>query len=100
MSDQIVSCEVVVPNPQGFHARPASAFVKAALKYRCSVHVVKETRPNEKVDGKQVIELLLLSAPQGTKLTIHAQGEDAEQAIAELAQLVQRGFGEMEPTNG
>src|SRR6476620_4607596 len=98
MSDKIASCEVVVPNPQGFHARPASAFVKAAMKYRCSIHVVKESRPHEKVDGKQVIELLLLSAPQGTRLTIHAQGDDAEEALAALKQLIQSGFGEMEKT--
>lgn len=96
MNDKAASCEVVVINPQGFHARPASAFVKAAMKYRCSIHVVKDSRPNEKVDGKQVIELLLLSAPQGTRLTIHAQGEDAEEALAALTQLVQSGFGEME----
>jgi phosphotransferase system HPr (HPr) family protein len=96
MSEKTASCEVVVTNPQGFHARPASAFVKTAMKYRCSIHVVKDSRPHEKVDGKQVIELLLLSAPQGTKLTIHAQGDDAEEALAVLTQLVQSGFGEME----
>lgn len=99
MSEKCASCEVVVPNPQGFHARPASAFVKAALKYQCSIHVVKETRPHEKVDGKQVIELLLLSAPQGTRLFIHAQGDDAEEAVAALSQLVESGFGEMEETH-
>jgi phosphotransferase system HPr (HPr) family protein len=99
MSDKCASCEVVVPNPQGFHARPASAFVKTAMKYQCSIHVVKEGRPHEKVDGKQVIELLLLSAPQGTRLLIRAEGEDADEAVAALTQLVQSGFGEMEETH-
>lgn len=96
MSEKFASREVVVTNPQGFHARPASAFVRMALAYQSAIHLTKDTRPHEKVDGKQVIELLILSAPQGTRLSIHAQGEDAEEAVAALANLVENGFSEMD----
>ena len=46
------------------------------------------------VDGKSIMQLMMLAATQGTELEITAEGADAEQAIATLEKLVKDKFGE------
>ncbi|HYG33489.1 MAG TPA: HPr family phosphocarrier protein [Clostridia bacterium] len=89
----VMTWDFQVSNKLGLHARPAAQFVKTANKFACDIFVQKE---GEKVNGKSLIGLLLLAAGQGSKLTIHAQGPDASQALAELELLVARRFGEEE----
>ena len=95
MSDSIVSCEVVVANRQGFHARPANLFVQTAAKFKSRIAVIKG---NERIDGKSILDLLTLGAQQGSCLRLEADGEDAGEAIEALAQLMRSGFGELEET--
>jgi phosphocarrier protein len=83
--------EVEVENKQGIHARPAALFVKTAAKFESEVGIEKE---GEVVNGKSIIGLLMLAAGQGTKLTLTAQGRDAEKALAELAKLFAEKFNE------
>ncbi|OHE75541.1 MAG: phosphocarrier protein HPr [Verrucomicrobia bacterium GWF2_62_7] len=83
--------EVVVINKQGIHARPAALFVKTATKFGSEIGIEKE---GEVVNGKSIIGLLMLAAGQGTKLTLTAQGQDAEKALAELSKLFEDKFNE------
>ncbi|MCX6900473.1 MAG: HPr family phosphocarrier protein [Verrucomicrobia bacterium] len=83
--------EVVVINKQGIHARPAALFVKTATKFRADIGIEKE---GEVVNGKSIIGLLMLAAGEGTKLTLTAQGQDAEKALAELSKLFEDKFSE------
>lgn len=78
-------------NRLGLHARAASKFVEQASRFRAEIRV---RHNDEEVNGKSILGLLLLAAPCGSKLTISAEGEDAEQALAALAQLVADRFGE------
>ena len=48
------------------------------------------------VDAKSIMSVMRLGAAQGIVLTIRAEGDDAEQAVAALAKLIEDGFGEME----
>jgi phosphotransferase system HPr (HPr) family protein len=50
------------------------------------------------VDGKSIMGLLLLAAPQGSELTISAEGPDEQVALDVLARLVAQGFGETAAT--
>lgn len=88
-----VTTEVTIVNPQGLHARPVMKFVDLATRYQASV-VVDRGEGSEQVDGKSPMHMMLLAAPQGTVLRIMAEGEDAENAVAALVELVQGGFGE------
>ncbi len=85
--------EIVVVNPQGFHARPAHLFMKLAGEFQAEVRIRKG---NSAINGKSILDLLTLGAGNGTKLTLEAIGNDAQAAVDALAQLVQSGFGEME----
>ena len=83
--------EVTIVNRLGLHARAAARFVQVAGLYRATVRV---SVGNRVMDGKSILGLLLLAAAQGTKLTIQADGADAEAALAALVALVERGFEE------
>ena len=82
---------VTLGNASGFHIRPATRFMEAASRFRSAVHVLKGERI---ADGKSAISLMLLEAPQGTQLTIQANGEDEVAAVEALVDLVERHFGE------
>lgn len=91
----MASRTVVVTNPQGLHARPADLFVKLATRFAAKVELVKG---DERVDGKSILAILTLAAVAGTRLSIEADGPDAEQALDALAKLVEHGFAEEEHT--
>lgn len=86
-----LSREVEVLNKLGVHARPASLFVRVASRYRCNIFVEKD---GDKINGKSIMGLLMLAAGPGSKLILHAQGDDATQALAELESLINRKFDE------
>jgi phosphocarrier protein len=50
----------------------------------------------QRVNGKSIMGLLMLAASQGTVLTLRAAGTDGTAAVAALAELVARRFGEPE----
>lgn len=83
--------EVVVCNRLGLHLRAAAAFAKVAESFKSEVLVRKD---GTSANGKSVIALVTLNAPMGTSLNILAEGDDAEQAVRELAELVGNRFGE------
>ena len=89
MEPQSAKKTVTVVNPQGLHARPADLFVKTANRFSASVEV---TKGNETVDGKSILSILTLAAEQGTELEIYATGDDAQEALVALSELVEKGF--------
>jgi phosphocarrier protein HPr len=83
--------EVQISNRLGLHARAAARFVHLANRFKARVSVSKE---NSRVDGKSILGLLTLAAAKGSRLRLAAEGEDEEQALAELSTLVRGRFGE------
>ncbi|MDA0313224.1 MAG: HPr family phosphocarrier protein [Gemmatimonadetes bacterium] len=82
---------VEIVNRAGMHARPAAEFVKLAGRFRAHITVEKD---GLEVNGKSIMGVLMLAAEQGSSLRVAAQGEDAEDAVAALTELVGRGFKE------
>src|SRR5579862_6279686 len=72
-----VRSTVVITNPQGLHMRPAMAFAQAAQKFSSSVTV---SHGDQSVNGKSLMNLLLLAAEQGTELIVEINGDDAYSA--------------------
>lgn len=66
--------------------RPASLFAKRASQFQSSVFV---RRDNLCVNGKSLMELMLLTAELGSQLTLEVAGEDAELAMNALAELIE-----------
>jgi len=82
---------MTIRNRLGLHARPAMEFVDVAARFTAAVTV---TREDQTVDGKSIMQMMLLAATQGTTLEVLAEGDDADAAMAALAELVNSGFGE------
>jgi phosphocarrier protein len=82
---------VDIVNPLGLHARAAARFVHLASRFSATIRVGRRGR---EMDGKSIMGLLLLSASQGTSITISADGRDEEEALTALCALVERGFDE------
>ena len=95
----MTSRAVTVTNPLGLHARAAARFVHAASAFQATIRV---RRGGREVDGKSIMGILLLSASQGSEITISAHGTDEVEAVNALHALVARGFDEapLDPAQG
>ena len=82
---------VTVTNELGVHARAAAAFAQLSPRFECEIFV--SCRGME-VDGKSIMGVMMLTAPVGAELTIRADGEDAQDAVEQLAALVDNSFEE------
>ncbi len=91
MNISSVTKELVVSNKLGVHARPAALFVKTANRFICEILVEKD---GETVNGKSIMGIMMLAAGPGSKLQVHAKGQDAAQALVELEALLKRRFDE------
>ena len=83
--------EVRITNKMGLHARPAMQFVDLANKFASKITVSKGSQC---VNGKSIMEMMLLAAGEGTKLLLAADGADAQGAIEALKELVDSKFDE------
>ncbi|MFH0913285.1 MAG: HPr family phosphocarrier protein [Candidatus Omnitrophota bacterium] len=81
----LIKKKLIVKNKQGLHARPAALFVQLANKFDARITVVRD---EERVNGKSIMGILMLGAEKGSEITIEAEGDDAELAIAELEKAV------------
>jgi phosphocarrier protein len=85
------SIKVTIRNRLGLHARPAMDFVDIANAHQSSVLV---RRDKQEVDGKSIMQMMMLAATKGTELEIVADGSDADAVCKALQELVDRGFDE------
>ncbi len=88
-----VTAIVTIANKLGLHARPAMVFVETAGKCRSKI-TVRRADLDETVDGKSIMQMMMLAATMGTPIEIIADGEDAEEAVASLKKLVENRFFE------
>ena len=83
---------VKIQNVRGLHARASAAFVKQADNFSGDIFVTNSE--GLRVSGKSIMGLLMLGAPMGSSLTIEVEGDDEDQAMGQLVDLVNNKFGE------
>jgi len=81
----MLSQTFTVLNPSGFHARPTKMFVQAASAFPCKINVIKN---DKKVNGKSSLSMLTLGIAASDEVTLETDGEQEEQALKELGQLL------------
>ena len=87
----VAEAAVQIKNRLGLHLRAATTLAQTAARFKSSITV---GRGENQVSARSVTALIMLGAGKGTKLRLKAEGEDAQAAVAELAQLFSDGFGE------
>lgn len=86
--------KVMIKNPTGLHARPASEFVQCAEAFESKIEI-RRAGEAESVNAKSMVLLLTLGLCQGEEAEITASGVDEVKAADSLASLVESGFGEI-----
>ncbi len=86
-----VSATLNICNTRGRHARASAKFDNLASGFDSEIHV---TRDGVTVDARSIMGLLMLGAGIGCTIDVTAEGEDAEEAMAALTDLVARKFDE------
>jgi len=87
----MASRTVEVVNKRGLHARASAKFVTLASSLDAEIEVEKDGDP---VCGTSIMGLMMLGAAMGDSITIKATGPDAEEAVDQLAELIEAGFNE------
>jgi phosphocarrier protein len=86
-----VSRQVRIVNRRGLHARASAQFVNLASELPSKIEVEKDSN---RVCGTSIMGLMMLGAAMGDCITIHAEGDGADESLERLADLVETGFGE------
>ena len=87
----MIQREVTITNSSGLHARPATFFIQKANTYRSGVWVVKDDR---KVSAKSLLGVLSIGIAKGMTITLVADGDDEQNAIDGLVELIETGFND------
>ncbi len=90
---ETASAIVTIANKLGLHARPATLFAEMASNVDADIKV-RRCDYGEAVDGKSIMQMMMLAATNGTEIEITAAGNNAPQAVATLVKLVESGFKE------
>jgi phosphocarrier protein len=83
--------EVEIINQLGLHARAAAKFVSTAGQFSAEVYLGKD---HQKINGKSIMGVMMLAASKGTLLKLSTEGEDEQQAMEALTNLIRDRFGE------
>lgn len=76
---------VKVTNQVGLFAKPATYFIRKANEYKSTIRIEKD---NHNVNAKSLLSVLSLSIKNGDDMTIIAEGVDEQEAVNELAELI------------
>ena len=82
---------LTITHEVGLHARPASMFVQTAAKFSSDIEV---THGETTANAKSILAVLTLGAHKDSQIVIKAEGEDADEALKALEELVLDNFGE------
>jgi phosphocarrier protein len=80
--------KITVTQPEGLHARPAAQFVQLANRFQSTVKVRHNGR---EANGKSIMAVMSLGAGAGAEVELDVQGNDAEEACAELTTFLSSG---------
>ena len=79
------SFNYVITDPQGIHARPAGILVKECAKIASKIAIEKD---GKKADAKRILGVMGLGVKQGMEITVSADGEDEDAAIAAVEEFL------------
>ena len=82
-----------IKNELGLHARASAKLIDLAKKYVCTLKVSKDEKQTDLKKG-DILEIMLLEAIKGTKITVVATGKDEKAAIEAIKKLIDSKFDE------
>ncbi|MBN2788798.1 MAG: HPr family phosphocarrier protein [Candidatus Delongbacteria bacterium] len=83
--------KVEIINSLGLHARPAAQLVKITTRFDCDVFIEKD---GFEVNAKSIMGVMMLAAEQGSYITIKCDGDDQDECMEEIVNLIKNKFHE------
>ena len=77
----MIKKDVTVKIASGLEARPIAMLVQVASQFESEIHVLSG---NKKVNAKSIMGMMTLGIDTGEQITICADGEDEEAAVAQI----------------
>ncbi|HEY5892655.1 MAG TPA: phosphoenolpyruvate--protein phosphotransferase [Chthoniobacterales bacterium] len=87
----VTSDAIILPNPNGLHARPAAVLSSIARTFKSEIRMQLGDRS---ANARSVTALLALDTANGDKVVLVAKGPDAREAVDKLAPLIAEGLGD------
>lgn len=88
------ACEITIINKLGLHARAAAKFVGVASRFPCQVRLGRNAE--SLIDGKSIMAVMMLAAGKGTSIHLYTEGEQDEEAMTAVIELINNYFDEGE----
>ena len=88
-----ISQPVEIVNRRGLHARASARLAREAGNFDARITVCKD---DTCVIATSIMGLMMLGAAKGDTVTIQASGDDQDQALAGIVDLISDRFGEAE----
>lgn len=92
--DKIKEIVLTVRNLHGLHARPAVKFVQTAASFDSEIMVNNLTTNKGPASAKSLIAITMLGVIKGHQIQVTAKGQQREEALEALSNLVENNFGE------
>jgi phosphocarrier protein HPr len=83
----VVQREVLIKNPTGLHARPASLLVAMAAKSKSKTTILFN---NKTINAKSMLSLLGGGIRTGSQIVIVTEGEDEQETLVALCELIEQ----------
>jgi phosphotransferase system HPr (HPr) family protein len=87
----MISQTLKVHNKIGIHSRPAALLVDASKRY---ASVITITHGERSATTDSLTRILALRVKMNSEITIQAEGNDENEAIETIVNLINSGFGE------
>ena len=88
-----ISKNIEIINKLGMHARAAAQCVQLASSFASHIEIEKDKR---RVNGKSIMGVMMLAASKGSEITLYTNGEDEEESMNKLEELINNRFNEGE----
>ena len=89
----MITKELTILNKLGLHARAAAKVVSIANEFESTIIITKD---GKNADARSIMKLLMLSASQGSSMTVEVDGVDQRDAMKSLEKLFNNKFDEQE----
>jgi phosphocarrier protein len=83
---------LTIANKLGLHARASAKLVQVGQRYPAADLFIRFN--GEEVDGKSILNLLTLACPLGSEIGVRTEGEQAEDLMAAVVDLIEGKFEE------
>ena len=87
----MITKKLTIQNKLGLHARAAAKVVSTANEFESTIIITKDKK---NADARSIMKLLMLSASQGSRISIEVDGVDQKDAMKSIEKLFNNKFDE------